>query len=408
MMAERAKLTKTFVDGIAFAEKGQAFYWDADLPGFGMRVGIGSKAWFVEKRIGHKTTRVTIGKYPAVTAKQARDEAMAKLGKMAAGINPTQEKREARIKSVTLQAVFAEFLAARQLKPKTVKDYTAVINGLYADWLKKPITAITKDMVEKRHKKIGSERGEAYANLAARTLRSVLNFASAKYEDSKGASILPDNPVRRISQTRAWYRVERRTGHLKNHQLKPWFDAVLSIENATIRDYLQFVLLTGCRKEEAAQLQWADVDLADGSYVLRDPKNHRPIRLPLSDYLLDMLKRRQKDGGGYVFPGNGATGYLVEPKRQVGKVGEQIGMEFSMHDLRRSFVTIAESLDISAFALKALVNHKHKADGDVTGGYVQLNVERLRDPMQRITDFVLKSAGVKETATVIDLNEKRA
>ncbi|MGR8934274.1 MAG: tyrosine-type recombinase/integrase [Gammaproteobacteria bacterium] len=406
-MNKRERLTKTYVEKIPFMDKGQAFYWDKDIPGFGLRVGTSSKSWFVEKRIDNKTTRVTIGKYPAVTSQQARDEAMSKLGKMASGINPTQEKRETKIKAVTLQTVFTEFLAARQLKPKTVKDYTAIINGLYADWLKKPITSITKDAVEKRHKKIGVERGEAYANLAARTLRSVLNFAAAKYEDSKGVSILPDNPVRRISQTRAWYRVERRTGHLKNYQLQLWFDAVLSIENGTIRDYLQFVLLTGCRKEEAARLQWADIDLTDGSYVLRDPKNHRPIHLPLSDFLLDMLKRRKKDSGSdFVFPGNGATGYLVEPKRQMEKVGEQIAMPFSMHDLRRSFVTIAESLDISAFALKALVNHK--AGDDVTSGYVQLNVERLREPMQKITDFILKSAGLKDTATVTNLNEKRA
>jgi len=37
---------------------------------------------------------------------------------------------------------------------------------------------------------------------------------------------------------------------------------------------------------------------------------------------------------------------------------------FYMHDLRRTFVTIAESLDISSFAVKALVNHKQGDDVD--------------------------------------------
>ncbi|MGZ4995230.1 MAG: hypothetical protein ACXV79_13835 [Methylobacter sp.] len=64
-----------------------------------------------------------------------------------------------------------------------------------------------------------------------------------------------------------------------------------------------------------------------------------------------------------------------------------------MHDLRRSFVTIAESLDISAYSVKSLVNHKQ--GDDVTSGYIQMNVERLRKPMQTITDFILKSAGIK-------------
>ncbi|MBU2062486.1 MAG: integrase, partial [Bacteroidetes bacterium] len=57
----------------------------------------------------------------------------------------------------------------------------------------------------------------------------------------------------------------------------------------------------------------------------------------------------------------------------------------TMHDLRRTFITTAESLDISMFAIKQLVNHK--SGSDVTGGYVIKNFERLREPMQRITDY---------------------
>jgi len=397
--AKKKKLTKTFVRDLPHPDKGQAFYWDADLQGFGMYVGKKSKTWFVEKRLDNKTKRIAIGKYPALTAEQARIEAMKHINKMAIGVDPVKEKREKKIKAVTLGEVFTAFLDARTLKPKTVKDYTGVMNNIYPDWQKMPITDISRDAVERRHKKIGEERGEAYANLGARTLRSVLNYASAKYETGKGLSILPENPVKRISQTRSWYKVERRTGHLKPHQLQAWFDAVLSIDNDTIRDYLIFVLLTGCRKDESAKLKWSDLDLTDNSYILRDPKNHRPIQLPLSDYLADVLsKRKANSSSAFVFPGEGKHGYLVEPKRQIAKIIEKTDAPFSMHDLRRSFVTIAESLDISSFAVKALVNHKQ--GDDVTSGYIQMNVERLRKPMQSITDFILKSAGIRSTDVV--------
>lgn len=400
------KLTKSVVDKLEFTEKGQAFYWDDEIPGFGMYVGTKSKTWCVQQRIGNKTKRVVLGKYPAKTAEQARTAAKKGIGKLAEGIDPVKEKREKKIKAVTLGEVFTAFLDSRQLKPKTVKDYTGVMNNIYPDWQKLPITDISRDAVERRHKKIGEERGEAYANLGARTLRSVLNYASAKYETGKGLSILPENPVKRISQTRSWYKVERRTGHLKPHQLTAWFDAVLNIDNDTIRDYLLFVLLTGCRKDESAKLQWTDIDLTDASYVLRDPKNHRPIQLPLSDYLADMLTtRKANSNSAFVFPGDGVRGYLVEPKRQLAKIIEKTEMPFSMHDLRRSFVTIAESLDISSFAVKALVNHKQ--GDDVTSGYIQMNVERLRQPMQTITDFMLKSAGLKQSADVLPLKQAR-
>ncbi len=69
------------------------------------------------------------------------------------------------------------------------------------------------------------------------------------------------------------------------------------------------------------------------------------------------------------------------------RVGSVIGHKFTMHDLRRTFITIAESLDIPHYALKRLLNHK--TDGDVTGGYIVINVDRLRDPVERVADKIL-------------------
>ncbi len=63
-------------------------------------------------------------------------------------------------------------------------------------------------------------------------------------------------------------------------------------------------------------------------------------------------------------------------------------MHFSIHDLRRTFTTVAESLDISRYALKRLLNHwQHD---DVTAGYIGEDIERLRAPMQLINDIIMK------------------
>ena len=65
-----------------------------------------------------------------------------------------------------------------------------------------------------------------------------------------------------------------------------------------------------------------------------------------------------------------------------------------LHDLRRTFITIAESLDLSHYAIKRLVNHK--ISGDVTAGYVVADVGRLREPMQRISDRIIATAEAEE------------
>ena len=80
--------------------------------------------------------------------------------------------------------------------------------GTYlADWQNKPLVEISKDMIEHKHREIG-ERSPAQANLTMRFVRAILNFAIGQYEDSAGNPIIADNPIKRLSQTRSWYRVE--------------------------------------------------------------------------------------------------------------------------------------------------------------------------------------------------------
>jgi integrase len=79
------------------------------------------------------------------------------------------------------------------------------------------------------------------------------------------------------------------------------------------------------------------------------------------------------------------TQYLAYPEKALKHLTETSGIKFTFHDLRRTFITVAESLDISSYAIKRLVNHKNGSD--VTEGYIIANHDRLRTPMQRITNF---------------------
>lgn len=106
----------------------------------------------------------------------------------------------------------------------------------------------------------------------------------------------------------------------------------------------------------------------------------------------------------YVFPGRDGKGYLVEPKHQMKKVVETSQAPFTAHDLRRTFITVAERLNISMYAIKRLVNHKF--NNDVTAGYIVSDVGRLREPMQTITDHLKRAVGLNKSAEVIHLPRK--
>jgi integrase len=206
-----------------------------------------------------------------------------------------------------------------------------------------------------------------------------------------------ENPVKRLSQTRAWYRVDRRQTFIKSHELEIWHQGLQSLKNDTLQDYLLLILFTGLRRQEAAKLRWKDIDFKAKSLTIADTKNNEAHTLPLSDYLHELLSaRQQKISGEFIFPGSGAAGYIIEPRKQIAKIIAASGISFCVHDLRRTFITIAESLDIPAYALKRLLNHK--MGSDVTAGYIVADVERLRKPMQLITDYLLKCMGVKKSA----------
>ncbi len=40
----------------------------------------------------------------------------------------------------------------------------------------------------------------------------------------------------------------------------------------------------------------------------------------------------------------------------------------------------------------------------MTENYVQFNIERLRIPMQKITDYILSQAGIRQKGDIIELN----
>ncbi len=412
-METEKRLTKRRVDALpipsalAPGKTAQARYYDKgkeSITGFGVRVtrtstGKVAKVFFVERRLkkGGPQHRITIGRYPGMSVEQARDEAEIYIGEMTRGINPTDSRKAKDNESTTLKKAFEAFLEERKLNQKTRRDYENVMNSALSDWKRRRLDSITGTMVKNKHKRLTDNNGAVYANLSMRTFRSVFNFAIAKYGH------LTDNPVKALNKERKWNAEPERVNILGPEQFQPWYEAVQALENETIRDYLTLLLFTGLRKNEAAGLSWDCVDLTGRTFTIPETKNHKPHTLPLSDFLLELLTRRKKYAtGNYVFPGRGKTGHLVEPKKVVAKIIKSSGVQFIIHDLRRTFITVAANQNISVYQLKALVNHRTKRkQADVTTGYVQISIEQLREPMDLITNYLLSATRVKTGNNVV-------
>jgi integrase len=395
----KIKITDRAIDRLkAPAPTGrQTLYWDAELRGFGVLVsGVSSsKTYVVQRDVGGRTRRVTIAPTNVIGIAEARRRAELILADFYRGIDPKADRRGAD----TLRSVLEAYLAARKgLRPKSVHVIRDAVERHLEPWCDWPLCDITPELVEARHRLLqkqiaarGRYMGYATANDAMRTLGTLWSFAADRIPN------LPANPVRRLR--RQWFPVRRRDRIIHPDELAVFHRAVLALPNAVQRDYLRLLLFTGLRRTEAASLTWSDVDLAQRVIRIRAArtKSGRKLDLPMTDYVHAMLSVRRRLGDtGFVFPANSGAGHISEPKFPLAAVERATGIKASAHDLRRSYVTVAESCDISPLALRALINHS--LGGDVTSGYVIMSVERLREPAQRVADRLKELCAVETVA----------
>ncbi len=458
----KERLTPTGIDKLQRpTEPGrQIDYFDTKLTGFGVRVSGKSKTYFVQVRCktplleGRRfEVKETLGKvreddHGNVDTDHHRE--MVKLAKIIiddAGqdITPAMRRAEEQVrlaaleqvrrteesKDLTLRALFERYLAMKsakgKLKASTMGQYRMSMDTHFSDWMDRPARGITSSMIETRHIEIGTVKtdqeyitpkgnarkgqrgGKGAADLAMRVLRAVFAYGVAVLEDT-----FTRNPVCVLSKTDGWFKLERRDTFIKSEQLKPWFEAVNSLDIEGTKTMLLLGMFTGARKGELASLQWGDIDLGEKTVLFRITKNGKMLLVPLAAHMVGVLTQYQSDfytgPDGFVFPSHGPTGHLKDPRGTLAQVSELSGVNFMMHDFRRGFLTYATAVGIPSFTQKRLVNHALPTD--VTQGYVQFELPVLRAAVELIAGYILTNAGLSpagaDHSNVISLDDARA
>lgn len=387
------KLNKSNVDAIGLTKKGQSIYRDSDLIGFAVRVTTKSKSYIVERRHDGKLYRVTLGKTNEITPVEARKKAQTILAEIANGV---YEKNKQSHDEVTFEQAFELYLSQRKLKQLSINTYHHCFNTFLSDWKNKPIFEISKKDVFDRFIKL-TEYSPTQGNLTLKMFGSIWRFAQVHYSTDENP-ILKHNPVDVIPAKRGWNKAKARTRHLDETNIHTYYNAVLNYyterslyedasKNAT-RDLVLFIMYTGCRRNEAQTLKWENVDIGKGVFVFKDPKNGDDHLLPMGDHLFEIIKQRYElRNNEYVFPGSGMVSkakHISGAQGLLETLAKQTGIVISLHDLRRTFATICNNLDYGPYTIKRLLNHRSGAKNDVTGGYVQVSVKKLRLAMNDI------------------------
>ena len=359
-------------------------YWDADLKGFGLLVSgkTGKRVFVVQRAVNGKNRRVTVAACNELSFREAKEAARAMLVDMRRGVDPKN-----RVGRATLAEALETYLKKNTaLRNRTAATYSAVIQQHLADWLDVPLASISGSAVSDRHLAIG-KTSPSVANLAFKIFAAIWNDAVLR------DPVLPPNPTRLLRKQ--WFRIARRQRSVRMEDLPRFLEGVRQLPNPVVASYIRFLLYTGMRRREAACLTWHDIDFTSGVVRVRaeNTKADRKLDLPMSDLVRGLLVERRSVGRErYVFPSGSRSRHIEEPRKSFAIIAASTGIAVSPHDLRRTFVTVAESCDISPMALKALVNHT--LGSGLTEGYVIMSTERLREAAQRVADKMKALCGI--------------
>ena len=421
------KLTKSTVERLPIPDKESSLFWDDDLAGFGVRVwSSGKRSYIVQGRANGKSRRVVIGLHGSplsptetLTPDKARKLAMGLIANFSKDIDPFHEKQRKQSLSVTLQDVCDVYLKERrtakggELTPRTKADIARHIRVSFADWASKPITSITRDLCSARFSEL-SARGPTQANQAFRILRALLNYAREAYR-AGDVPILPENPVAVISGKKMWNPNNAKNGRIPLEQIGAVWNLlqhkrsadVVRVSSKTGADIVLFLILTGCRWSEAAELTWDRVNLKSKTWHIPDPKNHNEVTIPISLPLLAILTERSKGKtSSYVFPARyekTKNGFVGDAKATMEEVSKISGLHLTHHDMRRTFQAIGIKNNIEMWKLKLLKNQKMQNDVSITNYTETSDLTYLAGEVETIATWVVEQGKIANRANVIQI-----
>lgn len=389
------KITKRLIDQLEPTAK-DAFYFDDGLTGFGVKVTKGGKKNFiVQARVDGAARRFTIGEYGRPwSLDQAKDAAMQVLAEISKGTDP-RKARNARKAAISMKELIEEYVQrATAQKKKSTIDFenglikyhilpllgTSKVIDLTRSDLQKFQLAVAKgktatDVKTRPRGRAIVTGGKGSANRTLALLSSILTFAVNEGHRA-------DNPAKGIKH----YKLEKHDRYLTEPELERLGAALSDAENNGTSPYviaaIKFLILSGCRRNEALTLRWQWLDFDRNLAKLPDSKTGKKILL-LGSAVMELLAPLPKVADSeLVFPSAAGGLTPMSIQKAWAKIRLAAGLhDLRLHDLRHNFASSAVSAGNSLYIVGKLLGHTQP---QTTQRYAHL----AADPLHAAADEV--------------------
>ncbi len=368
----RTFLSDSLVSRIKAKRSDRTEIRDTKITGFCLRVGKRRLAWCWHGQINNKAYRINLGVWPTTTADVARQQCIAWLHEHGQGIYTyAPPPAPAQKACPTLQEAYQQYIEHKQLRETTLKTYAKQMR-LYLHTLHdKPLDALTSKDIRKLYASLCKNTSAAKANGTLGLFKAIYNWVNAVHELS-----LPDI-FRVLVVSGEKQATPKRDDVLTESQINLLGKAMpdLFIQH---QQFIQLGLMTGFRIGELAQITPSSIDFQTKTITLHTTKNGRKHTLPLSKALEAVIQP--------MCEGKAPTAPLFSQgiRNHASIISKTTGIAFSAHTMRRTFASHATRLGITAYIVKALLNH-HSSSDVTQAHYICLQVDDLREPMDKIS-----------------------
>jgi integrase len=356
----RIRLTKSAIDALP-TSKSDVVYWDAGYPGFGVKVTPrGRKVFIVLYRTagaGSRLRKYTIGPYGRVTLHQARVAAQKVFAAKLEGRDPAAEKRAARRRIVAdrVEDLLENFIAQRLSQNRSGGEIARLLRREVGNtWVGRSIHEISKRDVVDIVTAIEQRGAPVAANKTLKSIKTFLRWCVGRAVlDQSPAEGVP-LPAKEVARDRALDDEELARVILAARQIGGPYGGIV-----------EFLALTGQRREEVARLQWAELDLARRIWTIPKSrtKNAKAHVVHLSEQSLAVLKRADRNSP-FVFSLFGTKPFqeFSRAKRVLDQLSGVRG--WRLHDLRRTCVSGMARLGVAPHVADKILNHQ---SGTISG-----------------------------------------
>ena len=176
---------------------------------------------------------------------------------------------------------------------------------------------------------------------------------------------------------------------------------------------LRLMILTGCRRNEASKMPWAELDRKRRLWRLPSErtKNERPHEIPLSSQvwaILDALP--QINGSEFVFTTDGRTPIVGWAKVKA-RISAKAGLDattWRLHDLRRTAASGMQRLGVSVPVVEKALNHQGGVFRGIVSTYQTHDyADDVCIAFQKWGDHVADLVSDRKPSTVVRLRKRK-